>query len=195
MGHPIAPRSSRENIANAKALAIDLGEMEDGGREQGGNLAILMGEILRVSSGQVRMRVLREVLSNSNRGKAGDLIDTTEEDQVQSNLQALGGAGEPQWHLREGLSAATLVLELDEEDVDLAAAGDDVRRSIQRVLMNGTNDIAFKVLLEVLLTTRSTLVLDRIGMDPQEIRKLMKDNGITATSPVWLGEREMEGRM
>lgn len=185
----VASGSRMGDMEKALAICIDMGLVEDNGREEAGDLPALLrdfNDISRSVRGAIHIRVLRKVTeSSSSFGTVGQVIDTTDYDMQQRFSQ---------WHFEKGVSPALLVLESARYAVDGAPnhevlPPEELSGSILGLIQK-QRSLAYPI-IQAFLLLQPSAALSRPGLNPDEIVEEMERAGATVQNG-WTFTREPE---
>lgn len=182
--------SSRQELNRAEAIAVDLGSLEDRGREEVGDLHAIL-RILNDANQRVQrcldIRVIRKVTGEDSPWKReGDIVDTTAYDRQFVAMRAFAGEnmrGSNHWYLSEGVSPGVLVMERSSRPGVVTPDPFSVTKTLRDAMRDRegeANDMAWVLFEEGLLLMQPSVALPRTQMKPAEIIAHMKDRGAVA---------------
>ena len=188
--------SSRQELEAAEAVAIDMGSLEDRGREEVGNLHGLLKILDEVNEKVGRcldFRVLRKVEEEDSPwqrfGEVGEFVDTTEYDRhfiAMKQFPSMRDQPTHHWYFEEGMSPAVLVL----ERTSRSGATTPEKFSVLEKIREGMVDDFSYAMLEPFFTMQPSVALPRSGMKPADIIALMRRLGaVSAEGMVMIGGR------
>lgn len=172
MQYLFAPASSRMELQNSPAVAIDFAQVQTDGREQAGDVHKMQKIIEQASMGAISTRIIREIVGDDSAfGQKGDIVDTTERDSEEA-ARAQGRISH--WYLSAGVSPAVLILEMGEgREGNIYST---LEENEQGAMLND-------MVIDPDEPMYATAALPRTGMSPQEIIEYMNSTGIR-----WNGE-------
>ena len=189
-GH--GPGTPYEELKEASALAVDMGEIEDNGQEQIGDLHGLLMTLYGVNrqvNDCLRFRVLRKVVGESSPwGKKDSVVDTTGYDNqfvAFRTYPSMKDRNDNDWFYGEGVSPAVLVMDNNYQDgesgtVILPPEGSEF--AVIPKLKEGINDKAVWVLMkEGLFLMQPSLALPQIGMTPEQVWSFMDQERVLSS--------------
>lgn len=183
------PGSSVEELNRAFAIAVDMGAIEDKGKEQSGDFHGIL-QILYVINHRLgdclRFRVLRTVVDEGSRwGLKGQVLDTTDYDKQFVAFRSFPSTQNMDnnfWYFEEGVSAAVLVVENAYTDVTgnetVVLSARNHYFPVLPKIAEQLDSLTYLMLFPGVFLLQPSMVLDEIGMKPEDIIRCMEEKRV-----------------